>query len=323
MTRSSFAERLNRLFDSVYPPGRRPYSSAEVVAGVRAFGATMSAPYLSQLRSGNRDNPSSATTEALAKFFGIAPAYFADDEYADQLDEELSALAELREQRAASPVNHSARIEASNVEQRAAGPEAASSVASSGSAGLEGVAERLNILFDTVLKPSGVPYSSEEVASTLQEDGLPVAASVIRQLRAGTAELPDRKILDALAYFFNASPDSFIGKATAVPRGGPQLAEEAAASRVRFDDLARCVFGLAKSSIRCFEAHPPDLDQARKLMALAARLSTLATRCDGEFIDIPVDLRSALTETWTSIDAEVILDQLFHTRRDPGGVSKT
>ena len=58
---TTFAARLNRLFETVYPPGRGPHTSAEVIAALKAEGITMSAPYLSQLRSGNRTNPSSAT----------------------------------------------------------------------------------------------------------------------------------------------------------------------------------------------------------------------------------------------------------------------
>jgi very-short-patch-repair endonuclease len=87
---------LNRLFETVHPPGRYPYTSAAVIAGLRARGIQMSAPYLSQLRSGKRDNPSTATMVALADFFGIDPAYFTDDEYSAKLDAELGALARLR-----------------------------------------------------------------------------------------------------------------------------------------------------------------------------------------------------------------------------------
>lgn len=53
----TFSARLNRLFDTVYPPGRGPHTSAEVIAALKSEGITMSAPYLSQLRSGNRTNP--------------------------------------------------------------------------------------------------------------------------------------------------------------------------------------------------------------------------------------------------------------------------
>ncbi|OBH96667.1 helix-turn-helix transcriptional regulator [Mycobacterium sp. E2733] len=94
---TTFAARLNRLFDTVYPPGRGPHTSAEVIAALKAEGVTMSAPYLSQLRSGNRTNPSSATMAALANFFRIKPAYFTDDEYYEKLDQELSFLASMRD----------------------------------------------------------------------------------------------------------------------------------------------------------------------------------------------------------------------------------
>ncbi|MDM2646075.1 transcriptional regulator [Mycobacteroides abscessus] len=95
---TTFTARLNRLFDTVYPPGRGPHTSAEVIAALRSEGITMSAPYLSQLRSGNRTNPSSATMKALANFFRINPAYFTDDEYYEKLDQELTWLANMRDE---------------------------------------------------------------------------------------------------------------------------------------------------------------------------------------------------------------------------------
>ncbi|QLL07366.1 helix-turn-helix transcriptional regulator [Mycobacterium vicinigordonae] len=94
---TTFAARLNRLFDTVYPPGRGPHTSAEVIAALKAEGITMSAPYLSQLRSGNRTNPSSATMTALANFFRIKPAFFTDDDYYEKLDKELQFFATVRD----------------------------------------------------------------------------------------------------------------------------------------------------------------------------------------------------------------------------------
>jgi transcriptional regulator with XRE-family HTH domain len=95
---TTFSARLNRLFDTVYPPGRGPHTSAEVIAALKAEGITMSAPYLSQLRSGNRTNPSSATMAALANFFRIKSAYFTDDDYYEKLDRELSWLSTMRDE---------------------------------------------------------------------------------------------------------------------------------------------------------------------------------------------------------------------------------
>lgn len=95
---TTFSARLNRLFDTVYPPGRGPHTSAEVIAALKSEGITMSAPYLSQLRSGNRTNPSTATVAALANFFRIKPAFFTDDEYYDKLDKELTWLDNMRDE---------------------------------------------------------------------------------------------------------------------------------------------------------------------------------------------------------------------------------
>src|ERR1700730_1183784 len=95
---TTFAARLNRLFDTVYPPGRGPHTSAEVIAALKSEGITMSAPSLSQLRSGNRTTPSAATMAALANFFRIKPAYFTDDEYYEKLDKELTWLANMRDE---------------------------------------------------------------------------------------------------------------------------------------------------------------------------------------------------------------------------------
>lgn len=57
----------------------------------------MSAPYLSQLRSGNRTNPSASTMTALANFFRIKPEFFTDDDYYEKLDRELTFLASMRD----------------------------------------------------------------------------------------------------------------------------------------------------------------------------------------------------------------------------------
>ncbi len=87
----SFAARLNRLFDTIYPPGRGPYASSELVRAVECRGMELSAPYLSQLRSGRRENPSLETMELIAEFFGIRSDYFTgrDEAYRRRLEEEL------------------------------------------------------------------------------------------------------------------------------------------------------------------------------------------------------------------------------------------
>ncbi|MCV7207460.1 helix-turn-helix transcriptional regulator [Mycolicibacterium canariasense] len=94
MDPESFAARLNRLFETVHPPGRGPYCSRELVRALEDRGLALSAPYLSQLRLGRRGNPSLETMELIAEFFGIRIDYFTghDESYRRRLEEELNWL---------------------------------------------------------------------------------------------------------------------------------------------------------------------------------------------------------------------------------------
>jgi transcriptional regulator with XRE-family HTH domain len=73
-----FAVRLAALFESHRRPDGREYSLREVAdainreAGERLGGIT----YISQLRSGESDNPTFKVIRGLARFFGVPPWYF-------------------------------------------------------------------------------------------------------------------------------------------------------------------------------------------------------------------------------------------------------
>lgn len=88
------AARLNRLFDTIRPPGRGPLRNYEVLKALRARGIEMSAPYLSQLRAGRRSHPSLDMLRHLADFFGVSVAYFTDatSAYTRYLEAELCWL---------------------------------------------------------------------------------------------------------------------------------------------------------------------------------------------------------------------------------------
>ncbi|TSD95693.1 helix-turn-helix transcriptional regulator [Skermania sp. ID1734] len=90
-----FAARLNKLFETVHPPGRKPHTNAEVAAALTAAGHPISKPYLSQLRSGQRTNPSDETVAALARFFKVKPDYFFNDIYATKIEHDLELLSQL------------------------------------------------------------------------------------------------------------------------------------------------------------------------------------------------------------------------------------
>ncbi|MFF5982714.1 XRE family transcriptional regulator [Streptomyces olindensis] len=96
-TAPTFADRLNHLFRTVAPAGRGPYSTDEVARVISASGVSISSSYIWLLRNGQRNNPTLRHIGALAKFFGVPPAYFFDDQVAEEVDAELEYLVSLRD----------------------------------------------------------------------------------------------------------------------------------------------------------------------------------------------------------------------------------
>jgi transcriptional regulator with XRE-family HTH domain len=93
----SLAERLNRLFETVHPAGRGPYSNEEVASAIREQGGDISRAYLSYLRNGERTNPTLQHLQALARFFGVTAAYFFDDDVAAEVNAQLHIAVALRD----------------------------------------------------------------------------------------------------------------------------------------------------------------------------------------------------------------------------------
>jgi transcriptional regulator with XRE-family HTH domain len=96
--RRTLAEKLEYLFRTVREPGRREYSNEEVSAAVaRDQGVTVSASYIWYLRTGQRDNPTFKHLNALARFFGVPPAYFFDDDFSVRVEAELALLTAMKD----------------------------------------------------------------------------------------------------------------------------------------------------------------------------------------------------------------------------------
>lgn len=94
----TLAAKLDHLFQTVHPLDRGEYTYREVAAAVEQRGGpTISASYIHQLRTGVKDNPTKKHLEALASFFGVAPAYFFDDAAAEKIDAQLALLAAMRD----------------------------------------------------------------------------------------------------------------------------------------------------------------------------------------------------------------------------------
>ncbi|MFC9249315.1 helix-turn-helix domain-containing protein [Streptomyces sp. NPDC057136] len=94
---NALAEKLDHLFTNVVPAGRLPYSSEEVARAITADGTPISGSYIWLLRKGQRDNPTLRHLEGLAKFFGVPPAYFFDDQVTAAVDTDLELLTALRD----------------------------------------------------------------------------------------------------------------------------------------------------------------------------------------------------------------------------------
>jgi transcriptional regulator with XRE-family HTH domain len=96
---TSFASKLDHLFRTVRSATGGELSYRDVARAVEAMpgDTTISASYVHQLRSGVKSNPAMKHVGALAKVFGVPPAYFYDDEEARAIAAELDLVVAMRD----------------------------------------------------------------------------------------------------------------------------------------------------------------------------------------------------------------------------------
>jgi transcriptional regulator with XRE-family HTH domain len=97
----TLADKVSWLIDRAHPAGRGPYSNAEVIALIeKVTGEQFSHTTIWKLRNGQAANPQMRLIEALARTFGVPPAFFFsdyDDEQAGLLREQVELLALVRD----------------------------------------------------------------------------------------------------------------------------------------------------------------------------------------------------------------------------------
>jgi ESX-1-secreted protein regulator len=97
----TLADKVNWLIDRAHPAGRGPYSNAEVIALIeKVTGEQFSHTTIWKLRNGQAANPQMRLIEALARTFGVPPAFFFsdyDDQQAGLLREQVELLALVRD----------------------------------------------------------------------------------------------------------------------------------------------------------------------------------------------------------------------------------
>lgn len=92
---ASFADRLNYLFDRVRPPGAEEFSNAHVARTISSYGETsITRAYIGQLRRGAK-LPGYKLLPLFAKFFGVKPSFFVDDETTRRVTDQFELLREL------------------------------------------------------------------------------------------------------------------------------------------------------------------------------------------------------------------------------------
>ncbi|MEU9132012.1 helix-turn-helix domain-containing protein [Kitasatospora sp. NPDC048540] len=73
------------------------------------------------------------------------------------------------------------------------------------------LSDRIDRLFQVVRRPSGEPYSHEEVARACREaSGETFSATYLWQLRTGRRDNPTKRHLESLAQFFQVPPSYFF-----------------------------------------------------------------------------------------------------------------
>lgn len=97
----NLADKVNWLIERAHPAGRGPYSNAEVTALIeKVTGEQFSHTTIWKLRNGQATNPQMRLIEALARTFGVPPAFFFpdyDDNQAGLLREQVELLALVRD----------------------------------------------------------------------------------------------------------------------------------------------------------------------------------------------------------------------------------
>jgi transcriptional regulator with XRE-family HTH domain len=108
----TLADRLEYLFDRVRPTvgelgsheavGRK-YTTKEIAAKINdvaqrdGTGVTISAAYVGEMRRGVTTDPRTSHIQALARAFGVDPAFFVDSQVTRRVQEQIDLLNELRQ----------------------------------------------------------------------------------------------------------------------------------------------------------------------------------------------------------------------------------
>lgn len=140
------------------------------------------------------------------------------------------------------------------------------------------LADKLNHLFATVHPVSRGPYSNDEVAASIREQGGPtVSGTYIWYLRRGERDNPTMKHIEALANFFGVPPAYFFDNAAAA-KVDEELTLLNALRETGVETLALRVAGLSSKSL---DSIVDMVDRVRELERLPHEPATKKQRGRG------------------------------------------
>jgi transcriptional regulator with XRE-family HTH domain len=129
---------------------------------------------------------------------------------------------------------------------------------------LDSLADRLDHLFATVHPAGRGPYSNEEVAAAIREQGGEISGTYIWQLRKGKKDNPTKKHLEALAGFFGV-PVVYFFEAAAARQVGAELETLKLLQDVKARRIGLRAVGLSERSM---DTVAEMLDRVRELEGL-------------------------------------------------------
>lgn len=93
------ASKLNKLFDTMHPDGKKPDSNEKVVESLSKRGVRITPQYLGQIRAGKKTNIDVNTLRALAEHFGVTASYLIERGPQEHIEEQLDFLRLLRDEK--------------------------------------------------------------------------------------------------------------------------------------------------------------------------------------------------------------------------------
>lgn len=203
----------------------------------------LSADYIYSLRSGRKRNPTVATLEALATYFGVHVGFFFRDPDSDVVS---SAPTETAPGEDAGRTIPAMLTNANKLATRSSRDEVGSSKVD--------LAARIEHLFTLRLRPDGESWSLRQVSAAAKDRGVSLSASFLHDLRRGVKDNPTKQQLECLADIFGVRVGYFFDDDDTLAQVNERLRALGALEDERTLEIAMRSRGLSERDYRILNA---------------------------------------------------------------------